>query len=360
MTPRRRVSFRADRRHHATSGEWAVPSRPDSAATASAGRDSLQRRHDLAGEPAHRAHHPRARETADVEPADEVGKPQLLVAPKLGDATVRRPVDQAVPPFLVAGFFGGHPRVVAAGRDAGVVLAEMVRHPSLPAGLPDRLLRLVLAVGHEHEALDGDPWLPGVAGSGPPLDEALPERRDLLAAGRRAGEEGVVAPLGRPVDGLLALAGDPDGRVRRLDRARQHRDRARHGEEAALVREVVLGPRLQHQLQALLERRAAVLDAQVKPVELHLLVAAPDADVEAPLGQDVGQCNVLGETDRVPERRDEDRLAEADARRQRARLGDDEERIRGVPVVGRLVVCGYERLPYADAGSHTIGNWAVQ
>ena len=84
----------------------------------------------------------------------------------------------------------------------------------------------------------------------------------------------------------------------------------------ALVREALLVERLEDDVDLLLEQLAVGLLVEQRRAEgLHLarVVAAADAEGDAPAGQDVGRGVVLGEPQRVPHRRDVEAAAELDA-----------------------------------------------
>ena len=75
----------------------------------------------------------------------------------------------------------------------------------------------------------------------------------------------------------------------------------------ALVREGFVVERLEDDLDLLLEQLAVSLlvdDRRAKRFHFAAVIAAADAEYGAALGQDVGGGVILGETQRVPHRRD--------------------------------------------------------
>ena len=181
----------------------------------------------------------------------------------------------------VLGSLANGTRLGVPALDALVVVAQAQRHAHVPAGLlgggagvgvvvgdvdgplrahPDRVLRRVLG----HVRVED------------PAELAQPLDRHAEAAGQE-----VKAAAHGGLDGIGALGRHPDGRVRLLHRL---------GEDGglgdlvvlAVVAERLAGQREQDDVDGFLPARAALAQVLTEAFEFVALVAAAEADVEAP------------------------------------------------------------------------------
>jgi hypothetical protein len=126
----------------------------------------------------------------------------------------------------------------------------------------------------------------------------------------------------RADDRLRPVGADPDLRPRTL-----HRQDAQllpfDVEVFAVVRDFLAAPETADDLDRLVEARHARLDVDAERVELVLAVAGADAPDQLAAGDLIERCEVLGECDRVLERRDIDADAEPHVARVRRQVGED-------------------------------------
>ena len=85
--------------------------------------------------------------------------------------------------------------------------------------------------------------------------------------------------------------------------------------ELAVVGEAFLGPGLDHHVDGLVESVTAGVDVNTDAVELLLLVAGADAEVEAAVADDVEHGHFFGDQDWVMQRQDNDRGSDPDVLR---------------------------------------------
>jgi hypothetical protein len=102
-----------------------------------------------------------------------------------------------------------------------------------------------------------------------------------------------------------ALRGDPDRRVRLLHRLREH-GRLGNLEELPVVAERLTGEGLQDDVDRLLPARAAALQIETEALELVGLIAAPEAGIDAPAGQEIQRRSLLGDHQGMVERHHDD------------------------------------------------------
>ena len=117
----------------------------------------------------------------------------------------------------------------------------------------------------------------------------------------RAGEDRVQhgpAAGGRALDPVVAAAHLVDHRVRALH-GLGYDAGILDGEEAPRVREAVLGPGPQHDVDRLVEALAVFLLRDVVALELGGTVAAAHADIETTLGDHIDKRQLLALTDEV-------------------------------------------------------------
>ena len=169
-------------------------------------------------------------------------------------------------------------------------------------------------------------------GGGEPLAierHVLAELRQRRGGRPRVDRPALVADVR---EALRAVDGDADRRVRRLRRSRHHRDLFDVPERPA-VAEAVARPREADDLECLVEARAVLRDVDLEAVELTRDRAAADAELEASAGEDVCRRGLLGAAQRMLERQQGDRGADADAlrplrdeRHHHERIGEQRER----------------------------------
>ena len=73
-----------------------------------------------------------------------------------------------------------------------------------------------------------------------------------------------------------------------------------------------LGPQSLHHLEQLAQPRPALLTGNTEGFDLGG-APRPEAEVQAAVAQHVERCRLLGHMQRMPDRRDDDRGAQADA-----------------------------------------------
>ena len=110
------------------------------------------------------------------------------------------------------------------------------------------------------------------------------------------------------------------------------------GEVLPVEGEVVGGPGQAHHFELFFEECPALVLVDVEAAELQRLIATAQADFQAAVGQQVGDGDVFGQSQRVPERGDDDGLTKAHAGRTGARSRDEQQRIRGIAVVREVVL----------------------
>src|SRR6266850_648538 len=309
---------------------------------------SPERGHDLAREQIHRAQHARVLEVAEPERAVEVGDAHHVPhALDLTDHRVRRADDQeAVEQVVDVGLLGRRHRDGAALLHALVVVTQAERHAHVPARLLGGGARVGLVVGHVDRALHAHAERLRRLHL---VDAFIEERAELAHAldghAEAAGEHVEAAPH-RRLDGIRALCGDPDRRPRLLQRLREDRG-LRDLEELAVVRERTALEGQQEDVHGLLPPVAARGELQAEPLELVVLIAAPEADVDPAAGQQVERGDLLGDNQRMVQRHHDDRRPDP----QRGRLGRDVggelDGAREV-AVGRKVVLGQPHVAEAE------------
>jgi len=175
-----------------------------------------------------------------------------------------------------------------------------------------------------------------VAVRGEHLVEALPLVRDLLVRAVRVHQHRVAA-LRRPLDRLERRRADPHRRMRLLERLGQDLDVV-EVHEAAVEAGALLPPGRQHRLEVLAELRVAVLGRDAEDLVLARIEAAPCAPVHAPAREHVEQRHLLGDAQRVSERGQGHRGADAQAPRARRHVRPHQVHVRADAVAGEVVL----------------------
>ena len=135
--------------------------------------------------------------------------------------------------------------------------------------------------------------------------ELPPEVRHALDRDAEAPGEQVEAAAHRGFDGLRTLRRHPDRRVRLLQGLRKDR-RLWNLEELAVVGERLAVERLEDDVDGLFPARPGAVELQPEPLELVVLVAAPEPDIDAPARQLVQRGNLLRDDERMVQRHDDD------------------------------------------------------
>ena len=183
-----------------------------------------------------------------------------------------------------------------------------------PSDFPRLIRRLIHRDQPRHRDVPPKVGEPGRRQTGPimkPFPDQIGPRRMRVHQDRK--------PLPcRPVDGGGGRRGHPHRRVRRLDGFRQHL----HPlvvEERSVVRNPLVGPRLQHDLDGLVEPPRAFLPRDAKGGEFATLEPPPRSPVDPPAGQHIQQRHLLRQPQRVIERRQRHGGADPQPRRPRRR-----------------------------------------
>ena len=143
---------------------------------------------------------------------------------------------------------------------------------------------------------------------------------------RRPAGDDLYLAAGGEFHALRAGAdGLEQGRIGLLRRLRQDPQVIDVG-ELAVIRDALFRPRLNHHVHGFLEPLPAGVDVHAQAVELLLLVAGADAEVDSAPAEHVQHGYFFGHQDGVVERQDDDRRADADVLRaahHRAQEGPD-------------------------------------
>ena len=108
--------------------------------------------------------------------------------------------------------------------------------------------------------------------------------------------------------------------------------------EAAVVIDAILGPQRAQYLDGFVGARAGFVQRDSECIELDRLVAAADADIDAPSAQHVDERDLFGDSDRVMERKRDHGGAETDALGERRGVGRHRHRVGQEAVVGEVVL----------------------
>ncbi len=174
---------------------------------------------------------------------------------------------------------------------------------------------------HQRHLL-GAPRVPGRGELLPVRGHALAQQRQR--GGRRARVDGH-AQLRDVGEALRRVHGHPDGRVRALERLRHHRE-VLDLVERPVVAEAVLRPGQADDVEALREARAILRDGHPEAVELGGNGAAAHPELEAAAREDVRGGRLLRAGERVVQRQQRHRGADADALRALGDRGHRHER----------------------------------
>ena len=123
-----------------------------------------------------------------------------------------------------------------------------------------------------------------------------------------------------------AIGGDANGWMRNLH-GPGHDGEIPRVVVLPLVGEGLVGPRLQDEVERLLEARSALLLWDVVAGVVNRRGAPPDSELQAPVAEQVGGGGLLGGLHRVVQREQRHRGAQADAARALGGGGQDHERV---------------------------------
>src|SRR5206468_11771411 len=116
--------------------------------------------------------------------------------------------------------------------------------------------------------------------------EEPPEFRHPLDRHAEAAREDVETAAHGGFHRLRALGRDPDGRVGPLDGLREYGSLGEL-EKFAVVAERLAAERLEEDVHGLFPPPARAVQLEPEPLELVVLVAPPEPDVDAPAGQEI-------------------------------------------------------------------------
>src|SRR5712692_322367 len=293
---------------------------------------SLEGRHHLVGQdtqgPPHLLHR---EEAARVQLGHDAAEPELFPHPfeaidqargraerdaSLEDVLVRQVgelLEPRPPPITGSGVAASDARSGQLG-----VAAEEIR--DVLVGLVEGLLLRGRGVDGDAQADVAVAGVPGLPPGRAVRPEVAPELRDVHVAEPDEERQSGAADEG---ERLHRVGGHPHGRMGELIRPGPDRD-VLEPVELPLIAERPALPRLPDDLEGLDEALLALGVGNAERVVRARGAAAADPEVEAPLAQLVHGRDVLGDPQRVAQRKNLDRRADADA----PRAGGDEARQR--------------------------------
>ena len=215
------------------------------------------------------------------------------------------------------------------------------------AGLPGRGA-LALAVDHLQRA--GGRHHPGIVGAADPLaflaedGDALD---DLVDLGKLV-EQQVVALARGAADAVVAAGGQPERRVRALQRLGLDHDVVVLPALAVMAEPALAGPRLADDLHRLVEALGGLRHGNAEAVELGLAVALADAEIDPPAAQEIERGDLLGHQHRIVPGQHDHRRAEADVPGLGRKIRQHGHRGRHLAMTGEVML-DHEELPEAQA-----------
>ena len=161
------------------------------------------------------------------------------------------------------------------------------------------------------------------------LDDQI-DRRNLV--------EQQVEPLAGGTPNRLEAAGShPQGRMRLLHRARLDDDALELPAPSAVREAIGGGPRRAQEGHGLLEPLGRLLDRDAKARELRRPIALADAEVQAPVGQEVDRGHLLGQQHRIVPGQHHHRRAEPNPVGAAGQITQEIEGSRQLPDAGEVV-----------------------
>ena len=107
------------------------------------------------------------------------------------------------------------------------------------------------------------------------------------------------ATAGGGADGLRSPGREPNRRMRLLDHRWFDHDVVELPAGALMAPPFLILPRLQDQTEGFLEDRSRVRHIDVEPVKLVIAVAFADAEIKAPIGNQIEGSCLLHQQDRI-------------------------------------------------------------
>ena len=172
---------------------------------------------------------------------------------------------------------------------------------------------------------------------------------DLVGLGQLV-EQQVVALARGAADAVGAAGGEPQRRVRALQRLGLDHDVVVVPALAAMAEAALGGPRLADDLHRLVEALGRLVDRDAEAVELGLAIALADAEIDAAAGQQVERRDLLGDQHRIVPRQHDHRGAEPDVLGARGEIGQHRHRGRDLALAGEVMLDHEELLEAEPIG----------
>ena len=173
--------------------------------------------------------------------------------------------------------------------------------------------------------------------------DALDDLVDL----RELVEQEIIALARRPADAVVAAGGQPDRRVRALQRLGLDDDIVVVPELAVMAEPALAGPRLADDLHRFVEALGGLGDGNAEAVELGLAVAFADAEIESSAAQEVERGGLLGHQHGIVPGQHDHRRAETDLLGPGGEVGQQRHRGRHLALAGEVML-DHEHLPEAQ------------
>ena len=172
---------------------------------------------------------------------------------------------------------------------------------------------------------------------------------DLVGLGELVEQQVVALARGAP-DAVVAAGGEPQRRVRALQRLGLDHDVVVVPVLAAMAEAALGGPRLADDLHRLVEALGGLVDRDAEAVELGLAVALADAEIDPPAGQQVERRDLLGDQHRIVPRQHDHRGAEPDVLGARREIGEHRHRGGHLALAGEVMLDHEELLEAEPVG----------
>src|SRR5262245_25538771 len=304
--------------------------------------------HDLFREALHRAQHALVLQVAEPEVAVEMRDAHfLLQAPDLADAGVGRPDDEHVlEQLFLGGLLLSRNRNGDAFLHALLLVAQAQRYPHVPARVLNGVTRVGGAVRDVYRSLHADARRLLRLDVCHHLAEQLAVVGELLDRDAEAAGEHVEAALHCCLYRVRALRRDPYRRVRLLCGLGEDA-RFRKLEVLALVGERLPLERLEDDVDGLVPALAPLVELEAEALELVLLVAAPEADVEAAAAHHVERRDLFRDHQWMVQGHHDDDRDYTEPRRLPGDIGRELDGA-GQVAVGGEVVLGQPAAPEAE------------
>src|SRR5262245_2193664 len=237
----------------------------------------------------------------------------------------------------------------AVGPRGELQLADPILQPAFQGSLS-----LLGGIGHEECA--GHPNLHRVEAAATSLHlRSVGGNMRGHARERRILPEEQVEPLGGdPADRTLAARAHPDLRMRLLRWWRFDDDVVELPVLTPIAEGLVGSPRLQQNLEALVEPRVGLLHRHAEARELVVPVALPDPEIEPAPGQKIERRGLFGQQHRVVPWQHHHRSAETEAARTRPEPGEETQRGRDLTISGEVVLHDERAVKAERLGLHVV------